>query len=345
MASLAQLEANRANAKRSTGPKTPEGKDASRRNAIRHGLASETLILPEEEAAAVAARVVAWTPALRPVGEYDAWLVEEVALSSVRIDRCRDHEIALRSRAARRAALCWDLDRRDLAEELGAKLGKKPSIVARKLRDQAGLRLADRALGAPRPGVGIRKRLGRGAEEAGNGPARHARRVPQGPRRPGRRPRGAGPAQLAEIAALKADAMEELDAMERAAAEVGLGDESDRALRLVRRYEAACVRRFERARKQIGKGRPAPAPAKAVPAPAPRPFDPPPPECGFADDDEAEAFLRMVEEMEREGEDVEAILERMPASPAPVPVASPKPVAPVGNRRSRRALKAMARRG
>lgn len=39
MASNRQIEANRTNAKRSTGPKTRRGKAKSSRNALRHGLA------------------------------------------------------------------------------------------------------------------------------------------------------------------------------------------------------------------------------------------------------------------------------------------------------------------
>ncbi len=38
MTSLRQLEANRRNALRSTGPRTENGKQQSRRNAIKHGL-------------------------------------------------------------------------------------------------------------------------------------------------------------------------------------------------------------------------------------------------------------------------------------------------------------------
>src|SRR6266550_4243543 len=44
MTSFGQIEANRRNAIRSTGPNTEEGKGRSRRNAIRHGLCAETVI-------------------------------------------------------------------------------------------------------------------------------------------------------------------------------------------------------------------------------------------------------------------------------------------------------------
>ena len=44
MTSPRQLEANRQNAKRSTGPRTDDGKRIVRRNALRHGLTAETVI-------------------------------------------------------------------------------------------------------------------------------------------------------------------------------------------------------------------------------------------------------------------------------------------------------------
>jgi hypothetical protein len=50
MSSLKQIEANRRNALESTGPTTPEGKDRSRRNAVRHGLTAETVIAALEDA-------------------------------------------------------------------------------------------------------------------------------------------------------------------------------------------------------------------------------------------------------------------------------------------------------
>jgi len=44
MASDRQIAANRLNSKKSTGPRTDQGKRSSRRNAIRHGLTAETII-------------------------------------------------------------------------------------------------------------------------------------------------------------------------------------------------------------------------------------------------------------------------------------------------------------
>jgi len=40
-----KLQANRANAKKSTGPRTPQGKAWARRNSVKHGLLSTTLLL------------------------------------------------------------------------------------------------------------------------------------------------------------------------------------------------------------------------------------------------------------------------------------------------------------
>jgi hypothetical protein len=50
MTSLRQIEANRRNARLSTGPISEEGKRRSRQNAVRHGLTAETVIDALEDA-------------------------------------------------------------------------------------------------------------------------------------------------------------------------------------------------------------------------------------------------------------------------------------------------------
>jgi hypothetical protein len=50
MTSFHQFETNRRNARRSTGPKTEDGKRQSRANAVRHGLSAETVVGSLEDA-------------------------------------------------------------------------------------------------------------------------------------------------------------------------------------------------------------------------------------------------------------------------------------------------------
>jgi hypothetical protein len=66
MSSFRQIEANRRNARLSTGPVTDEGKESSRQNALRHGLTAETVIDALEDAEDYAAFEMA------VIADYDA---------------------------------------------------------------------------------------------------------------------------------------------------------------------------------------------------------------------------------------------------------------------------------
>ena len=101
-ATEAQIAANRANATRSTGPSTPEGKNASRANALKHGLTA-TKVLPEREAAEVERRTVAFVEELQPSGEVGVVLARHAARMSVRMERCAEHETAVLTEQVRRA--------------------------------------------------------------------------------------------------------------------------------------------------------------------------------------------------------------------------------------------------
>ena len=49
MTSQKQIEANRRNAQKSSGPKTIQGRSISRMNALKHGLLAEQVVVPGED--------------------------------------------------------------------------------------------------------------------------------------------------------------------------------------------------------------------------------------------------------------------------------------------------------
>src|ERR1022692_1896856 len=66
MATPAQITANRANAQKSTGPRSAEGKSASRFNALKHGMDAASVIIPGEDPAIYDALAVNYQRDYRP---------------------------------------------------------------------------------------------------------------------------------------------------------------------------------------------------------------------------------------------------------------------------------------
>jgi len=87
MTSDKQAQANRRNALKSTGPKTPEGKAAVRHNALRHGLLSQDVLLPGEDEAALKELGERMRDELQPVGELEGLLVDRIISSTWRLQR------------------------------------------------------------------------------------------------------------------------------------------------------------------------------------------------------------------------------------------------------------------
>src|SRR5271156_6231977 len=94
MTSFKRIDANRRNARKSTGPITQEGKQRSRCNAIRHGLTAETVI-----------------GALEDAEDYTAF--EAVIIADYDAQSAVERELVLRL-----ASLLWRL-RRGAAKETG----------------------------------------------------------------------------------------------------------------------------------------------------------------------------------------------------------------------------------
>ena len=78
MTSDKQIEANRRNALKSTGPKTPQGKDAARLNALSHGLLAQEILLRGEDKDALRELSEGLRLELQPVGELENLLVERI---------------------------------------------------------------------------------------------------------------------------------------------------------------------------------------------------------------------------------------------------------------------------
>ena len=80
-----QLAANRRNATRSTGPRTPEGKARVKWNALKHGLLARSVVVPlkggPENRRQFKALLEQLHDELNPVGMLEEMLVEQIAVA------------------------------------------------------------------------------------------------------------------------------------------------------------------------------------------------------------------------------------------------------------------------
>jgi hypothetical protein len=76
MATPAQITANQANAQKSTGPRSVEGKSVSRFNALKHGIDAQSIVIPGEDPADYDALAEAYHREYRPESPSEAFHIQ-----------------------------------------------------------------------------------------------------------------------------------------------------------------------------------------------------------------------------------------------------------------------------
>jgi len=87
MASVAQIDANRSNAQKSTGPRTPEGKETASQNAITHGLFAREGVIRGEDGEEFEMHQERLLDQLNPAGALEEILAERIVDLSWRLKR------------------------------------------------------------------------------------------------------------------------------------------------------------------------------------------------------------------------------------------------------------------
>ena len=237
MATQAQIDANRKNALKSTGPKSKPGKDKTRFNGLKHGLRAEQVVLPGEDPAEFAAELEGWSDDWKPQSHTRAVLVERAAAASWRLRRSSASRPTVLRELAEAAAARFDADRREAIERASTssrRPRRRPSRCSGPTRTGVDRLIAwwDVLDAALEEGPAAWDRFARPAD----GPARPpCRRRPGrgragapglGPAAPGQRPRGIQPGRQPLAGEEAEDAIAEL---------LGLADDARPELRRARK--------------------------------------------------------------------------------------------------------------
>jgi hypothetical protein len=114
MVSQAKIDANRRNARRSTGPRTSEGKERARFNALKHGATAQIPVLPGEDPAAFLELVADYKADFNPKTRFERDMVERLALVELQYVRANRVDVARTTEKIMAAA--------NQAESLGQRL-------------------------------------------------------------------------------------------------------------------------------------------------------------------------------------------------------------------------------
>jgi hypothetical protein len=233
------------------------------RKTLKDELDGLGITLPEDDEAAVQARAAELCSSLKPHNAFELWLTEQIALEEIQARRLRLQQLLHRKVQARRAAFCWDDERRLEAEKLAADLARKPAVGSRQLqwtkqgcdallerwrglertlRAKGGWTEEQRSLALDL--LGVPKVLRDGATVLDPAPGVEALDLRQQVVRQ----------EIERLERIRAERLHELDEAEQALAEQGAGP-PDPTLILLMRLEAACQRRLQWAKNQFKNGR------------------------------------------------------------------------------------------
>ena len=145
MATPAQIEANRKNAKRSTGPKSASGKKKASLNSYKHGMNARTImpVLPQEDAAELNERIQQTIVAMQPRTPMEQDLVERAVRLSADIDRAERIGTAHLAHRVRKATI---LDPKEASAPRSARSTSSAPSSSIRPRSARGIRM-------PRPTI------------------------------------------------------------------------------------------------------------------------------------------------------------------------------------------------
>ena len=158
VATAAQIQANRRNAQRSTGPKTDEGKARVRRNAFKHGMTARTImpVLPQEDPKELEDRTQQAITAMKPRNPLELDLVCRAVRLAGELDRAERvatahlaHRVRMATRSGTDTVSAEELKK---VHDLGSKLffqaaigpgysdstaDDYPAVIVRRLEESA----------------------------------------------------------------------------------------------------------------------------------------------------------------------------------------------------------------
>ena len=175
MATAAQMEANRRNSQKSTGPRTEEGKNRSRWNALDHGCRASVLVLPTEDFGEYEKERMAWKLSFKPRNPAEEVLVDrlvDLGWQEKRIDRAQTARL---TRRIYHAGIEEENEEQEQVLDLGQRLfGDSCGPAALYLEPQQWRFVSGRRRIDPRVGL---QRRGRASDAFGTSPAIQSRRV------------------------------------------------------------------------------------------------------------------------------------------------------------------------